>query len=96
MPPAQAFAKGEGPIQREALFRDLEGLVAGRTDAVALAPRWAKIGLNFCVRVLQGWTIDMIRLKMATRPPRLINPDAWSLFEERYEKLLGPAATASD
>lgn len=72
---ALSFARGEGPVQREALFRDLEYLIAGRTDAVALAPRWAKIGLDFCVRVLQGWTIDMIRLKMATHPPRLINPD---------------------
>ena len=49
-------------------------------------------GLTFTARESLGrWAAEqLIGVLNGKRPPRLINPDAWVLFEERYEKLLGP------
>ena len=54
-------------------------------------------GLTYTARESLGrWAAEqLIDVLNGKRPPRLINPDAWPLFEERYKKLLGPAAAAS-
>ncbi|MFT5182431.1 MAG: D-3-phosphoglycerate dehydrogenase, partial [Alphaproteobacteria bacterium] len=48
-------------------------------------------GLTFTARESLGqWAAEqLIDVLNGKRPPRLINPDAWALFEQRYEKLLG-------
>ena len=65
-------------------------------DNVIASPHTA--GLTFASRERLGqWAAaQLIDVLNGKRPPRLINPDAWALFEERYEKLLGPVAGASD
>ena len=59
-------------------------------DNVVASPHSA--GLTFTARERIGrWAAEqLIDVLNGKRPPRLINPDAWVLFEERYEKLLGP------
>jgi D-3-phosphoglycerate dehydrogenase len=51
-------------------------------------------GATFTARENLGrWAAEQIVVALqGRRPPRLINPDAWPLFQERYEKLLGPVA----
>jgi D-3-phosphoglycerate dehydrogenase len=65
-------------------------------DNVIASPHTA--GLTFASRERLGqWAArQLIDLLNGKRPPRLINPDVWALFEERYEKLLGPVAGGSD
>jgi D-3-phosphoglycerate dehydrogenase len=54
-------------------------------------------GLTFTARENLGqWAAEqLIDVLNGNRPPRLINPDAWPRFQERYEKLLGPASVSS-
>ncbi|NKB49009.1 MAG: 3-phosphoglycerate dehydrogenase [Alphaproteobacteria bacterium] len=65
-------------------------------DNVIASPHTA--GLTFTARERLGqWAAEqMIDVLNGKRPPRLINPDAWALFEERYEKLLGPGVDAAE
>ncbi len=65
-------------------------------DNVIASPHTA--GATFTARENLGrWAAEQIvEVLKGNRPPRLINPDAWPLFQERYEKLLGPIAGASD
>ena len=61
-------------------------------ENVTASPHTA--GLTITAREnLGAWAAaQMIDVLNGQRPPRLINPDAWPLFQERYEKLLGPAS----
>ena len=63
-------------------------------DNVIASPHTA--GLTFTARENLGqWAAEqLIDMLNGNRPPRLINPDAWPRFQERYEKLLGPMAAA--
>ena len=65
-------------------------------ENVTASPHTA--GLTFTAREnLAQWAADqLIDVLNGKRPPRLINPDAWPLFQERYVKLLGPATAVSD
>jgi len=65
-------------------------------ENVTASPHTA--GLTFTARESLGqWAAEqLIDVLNGKRPPRLINPDAWPLFEQRYEKLLGPAAAAPE
>lgn len=64
-------------------------------DNVIASPHSA--GLTYTARESLGrWAAEqLIDVLNGNRPPRLINPEAWPHFRERYEKLLGPAAAAS-
>lgn len=64
-------------------------------DNVTASPHTA--GLTFTARESLGrWAAEqLIDVLNGKRPPRLINPDVWPVFQERYEKLLGPIAEAS-
>ncbi len=65
-------------------------------DNVIASPHTA--GATFTARENLGrWAAEQIvEVLKGQRPPRLINPDAWPHFQERYEKLLGPIAAASE
>ncbi len=65
-------------------------------DNVIASPHTA--GATFTARENLGrWAAEQIvEVLKGRRPPRLINPDAWPLFQERYEKLLGPVAAVSE
>lgn len=54
-------------------------------------------GLSSTARENLGtWAAEqMVDVLDGKRPPRLINPDAWPRFQERYAELLGPVADAS-
>lgn len=60
-------------------------------ENVTASPHTA--GLTFTARenLAQWAAAQLIDVLNGRRPPRLINPDAWPRFQERYEKLLGPA-----
>ncbi len=64
-------------------------------ENVTASPHTA--GLTHTARENLGrWAAEqMIDVLKGNRPPRLINPEAWPLFQERYEKLLGPAGGTS-
>jgi D-3-phosphoglycerate dehydrogenase len=66
-----------------------------KLDNVIASPHTA--GLTFTAREnLAQWAAEqLLDVLNGQRPPRLINPDAWPLFQERYEKLLGPATESS-
>jgi D-3-phosphoglycerate dehydrogenase len=63
-----------------------------RLENVTASPHTA--GATFTARENLGrWAAEQIvEVLKGRRPPRLINPDAWARFQERYEKLLGPVA----
>ncbi len=65
-------------------------------ENVTASPHTA--GGTFTARENLGrWAAEqLVDVLDGKRPPRLINPDAWALFEQRYEKLLGPAAAKSE
>jgi D-3-phosphoglycerate dehydrogenase len=60
-------------------------------ENVTASPHTA--GATFTARENLGrWAAEqVVDVLNGQRPPRLINPDAWPRFQERYEKLLGPA-----
>jgi D-3-phosphoglycerate dehydrogenase len=63
-------------------------------ENVTASPHTA--GSTFTAREnLAQWAAEqLIGVLNGQRPPRLINPDAWPRFQERYEKLLGPPSAA--
>jgi len=65
-------------------------------ENVTASPHTA--GSTFTARESLGrWAAEqLIEVLNGKRPPRLINPDGWPLFRERYEKLLGPVASESN
>ncbi len=72
---AAQIATGGQIEAREKLFNDLLELANGQADPVQVATSWLKMGANFPLYCLYSWLADMIRLKMASRPPCLANPD---------------------
>lgn len=75
--PLRALALAqEGRLeQRLQLLEGLERLASRTAEPVALAERWQKIGASEILYWLQVWLMDMLRLRMATSPPLLANPD---------------------
>ena len=57
-------------------FREaLADIAAGRQDPVAVAAAWQEPGLDLCLRWLNRWTCDLIRLKACGHlPPGLSDP----------------------
>jgi len=60
---------------RAEMFKQLEGIVAGRSDPVAVAESWLKLSLNETLYWLYSWTTDMIRSRFDTEMSGLQNQD---------------------
>ncbi len=73
--PLAALAGAEGIARRRELFKTLLALAADQADPVRVAEAWLEGALDENLRWLAGWHMDVIRLNMATDPPRLDNPD---------------------
>jgi DNA polymerase-3 subunit delta' len=78
---ALAYAEGGRLACRQALLRNYQQVVSGRLDPIQAAEAWVKGDVAEQVRWLIGWHMDMIRLKMAADPPRLLNPDLRPQFQ---------------
>jgi len=75
--PLKAVAMGKENVLRERLraWDELEAIITGQADPLAVASRWLKLAEKESLYWVYGWTVDMIRIKMVKNPPRLINPD---------------------
>ncbi len=66
----------EGRVsQRLEVLDGLERLLRNQESAVTLAASWLKLELKEALYWMHSGVIDMIRLKSAAHPPRLVNPD---------------------
>lgn len=72
---ALSYAEEHRLARRQALFRGYGQILEGRSDPVHGADSWVEGDMVENLGWLIGWHMDMIRLKMTSRPPRLINPD---------------------
>lgn len=78
----------EGQIEvREQLINDIHALANGLADPVKVANSWLKTGAKFPLYCLYSWLADMIRLKMASQPPYLANPDLAEKLRELAKRL---------
>jgi len=60
--------------ERDRLVRDIEALLGGNTDAVTCAGRWKQAGSERCLLWLQGWLVDLVRIRFSPGTPALHNP----------------------
>lgn len=74
---------GESLKMREEMLEDLEKLTAGRCDPVEITKKWLKLGMKESLYWIYGWLVDMVRMKIASRPPYLTNTD----IAKRLEKM---------
>lgn len=58
------------------MCNDLNRLVDQQTNPITLAAQWQKHDLEFVLRYLSQWTIDLIRLKTLSNPPLLFDKSA--------------------
>ncbi|OGI38007.1 MAG: hypothetical protein A2140_07825 [Candidatus Muproteobacteria bacterium RBG_16_62_13] len=62
--------------ERERLMRDLESILAGKTDPVACAARWKAAGPDMALTWLYYLMADLMKLSAGfNRPEALSNPD---------------------
>lgn len=61
--------------ERLTLLNDLEMVTNGQADPVKIAANWLKLGAKETLYWVYSWLIDMVRLKVAEKPPHLSNPD---------------------
>jgi DNA polymerase-3 subunit delta' len=71
---ALRLADPEILARRQEILKDFLGLLAQREDPIAVAGRWEK-DAALTVQWLGSWIQDMLRLKAASEPPFLNNPD---------------------
>ena len=62
-------------------------------DNVLATPHIAGITEEARYNMAIGAARQWITIFQGVRPPRLVNPEAWPKFAERYERLFGPPAT---
>ncbi len=72
---ALALAASDLLKHRLALLADLERLLQRQADPVAIAATWSQNPVAETLNQLLSWVGDMIRLRHATEPPYLANPD---------------------
>lgn len=87
--PLKAAAMGRGNLHRERLaaWDELEAIITGQADPLAVASRWLKLAEKESLYWIYGWTVDMIRIKMLKNPPRLSNPDLQPRLKAVSEKI---------
>ena len=62
-------------LRKEQQFTGFYDIANGRQEPVKLASEWLKDGVKQPLQWVSTWIMDIIRLKMASEPPRLNNPD---------------------
>jgi len=72
---ALALSESGALERRRALFDDLQGVMRGKGDPLAVAARWAKEEGTELLDWLASWSGDMIRLRMAGGTAHPANPD---------------------
>ncbi len=73
--------------QRVEMLDEFVGLLEDREDPVVVAGKWEKLDPDLYLQWLSGWVIDMLRLKMASDPPNLINLGQTDRLHAVAEKL---------
>lgn len=61
--------------ERARMVDEFHAALNGREDPVLIAGRWDKLELPHILNWMNGWLIDMLRLKFGKQPPVLYNPD---------------------
>jgi len=72
---AAEMATSGSIAQRSEMIEDLERLTTGRCDPIEITKKWLKLGMKESLYWVYGWVVDMVRMKVANRPPRLANGD---------------------
>jgi DNA polymerase-3 subunit delta' len=72
---ALALAEGGGLARRASLLKDLEDVIGGRRDPLAVAEQWQNENVAESIDWLRSWIMDLIRLKATVAPPTLANRD---------------------
>lgn len=72
---ALAAAGGDRLARRQALFEDYCTVLDGRGDPLRAATAWQQGDVAENLRWLLGWHSDLLKLRLSTHPPRLLNPD---------------------
>jgi DNA polymerase-3 subunit delta' len=72
--------------QRMTLLVDLENVACGQSDPVLIANKWLKFGKKESLYWLYSWLVDMVRMKMAYRPPLIGNPDIHQRLRDMADK----------
>lgn len=90
------MAETEAVSARIEMLEGLERLTTGRADPIEIAKKWLKLGMKESLYWVYGWLVDMVRMKVATQPPFIANPDiasrlnrlaAVSELSELYKRL---------
>ncbi|MFQ5469378.1 MAG: DNA polymerase III subunit delta' [Gammaproteobacteria bacterium] len=84
---ALSIAADDALQKREMLISDLEGLLLGREDPVLIGEKWLKLDTKTSLYWLYGWIVDMIRLKVSSKPPGLNNSDMLARLKTMSERL---------
>jgi len=72
---ALTFAEQEIFQQRAAFFNALIDLRGHQSSVIDTAQVALKIGLEGSLYWMSSWVIDLVRLKFASQPPMINNPD---------------------
>ncbi len=72
---AKALAAPELLQERAKMVDEFHAVLSGKQDPVAIAGRWDKLELPRVLNWMNGWLIDMLRLKFGKQPASLYNPD---------------------
>lgn len=72
---ARILATSGGLEAREAILEDLEGLVTGSGDPIAIAERWRDLGLLAALHWLHSMVCDLVRLKNGRSAHNLTHSD---------------------
>lgn len=85
---ARNYAKQDRLALRQTLFQSYRAVVSGGSDPIQVAEQWVKQkNLEETLVWLIGWHVDMIRLKMTSRPPHLVNPDLRPMLYQLAETI---------
>ncbi len=72
---AKKLAERDFIEERLAMFNDLEKLLHGRADPVAVAETWLKMDIAAILYWLRLWAEDLLRLKSSKQAPAIANSD---------------------
>lgn len=72
---ALQLSEGEMLAIRSGVLSDFSRVLARKCDPVDAAARWSKLDFSQLIQWLNGWLIDLIRLKMVPNLQTLINSD---------------------
>jgi DNA polymerase-3 subunit delta' len=61
--------------RRDACLADVLGVVRGERDPLVAASAWHQMGPSPVLDWWSSWLVDLVRLSVSPRPPRLENPD---------------------